>query len=107
MAARGTSDVITASGGIVSIGTDSNPAVGIEVNSPDSWAATLVVEATVDGSRWFTPKTQTPTGATGPTSFTANGRCTALVDGCAAVQVRCTSYSSGSPKITLRATRAI
>jgi len=107
MPARGESGVITASGDIVSITTEDNPSVGIEINSPNAWTATLVVEATVNGSTWYTPLTNTPLGATGSTSFTANGRCIAQAPGAAAVRVRCTAYTSGSPRVTLRATRAL
>ncbi len=107
MSARGETGLIAASGDSVSIPAEDNPAVGIEINSPDAWTATLLIEATVNGSTWFTPLTQTPTGATGAASFSANGRCVAMVAGCAAVRVRCSAYTSGSPRITLRATRAI
>lgn len=107
MSARGESGLITQSGDIISIPTDGNPAVGIEINSPDAWTATLVVEATINGSTWFTPAIRTPTGAAGSASFAANDRMIALVAGCAAARVRCSAYTSGSPRVTLRATKAI
>jgi hypothetical protein len=107
MPANGQSGVIAAAQNAVTISCEDNPSVGIEINSPDAWTATLVVEATVNGSTWYTPLTNTPLGAAGSTSFTANGRCIAQAPGAAAVRVRCTSYTSGSPRVTMRATRAL
>lgn len=91
----------------VEINLEDNPRVGIDVSG--TWVGVIDVQATINGTRWETPKVESATGGTGVSQFTpdgatANGSTFALVGGYAKLRLNASAWTSGTATIVLRAT---
>ena len=78
-----------------------NGAIGIQVTG--TWAGTLVIEATLDGTVYVALAfINANTGATvsGATGFTANGIYRTELVGVLKARVRCSAYTSGTAVVT-------
>lgn len=68
-----------------------------------TWAGTIVIEGTIDGSTWTTLEATPIPTATAVTSMTANGQWIVQTAGFAQIRARISAYTSGSVKVTIRA----
>ena len=76
-----------------------NGAAGVQVTG--TFSATLLIEATMDGTNWNTYAfINCASGAT-ETSITATGQYRTELVGVSSVRVRCSSFTSGSAAVTL------
>lgn len=76
-----------------------NGACGVQVTG--TFTATLLIEATMDGTNWGTYAfVNCATGATA-TSITAAGQFRTELVGVHSVRVRCSAYTSGTAAVTL------
>lgn len=76
-----------------------NGACGVQVTG--TFTATLLIEATIDGTNWNTYAfVDCATGSTG-TSITAAGQYRTELVGVHSARVRCSAYTSGTAVVTL------
>lgn len=114
--ASGTTDLtatasITGSAQAATIST-LNGMSSLAIDVSGTFSATLLIEATIDGTNWFGISVGPGAGSTfqndsltGSNSITV-GRNLASVSGFSGVRVRCTAYVSGTAVVVLRATAA-
>lgn len=78
----------------------------VSVQLVGTFSGTITFEATCDGTNWvaaaMTPVGQPPAYATAVTSATTTGIWSAPTNAYAGFRARCSTYSSGSPVITLK-----
>jgi len=101
---QSTTGSLTASSGAGSTvaigGLQNTGSVGVTVSG--TWSATLVFEATVDGTNWFTVPGIVQSSNVGVLSTTANGQWNAGTAGMGQFRVRASAYSSGTAVVTIR-----
>lgn len=92
------------SGDLVYLTVTGKAVVGVDVSG--TWAATLLVQGTIDGTAWTSLKWwSTGTGAeTSASSVTSNGLYRVETAGFRTICVRATPYTSGTATVTLNAT---
>lgn len=83
------------------------PSAGVvSVQITGTFSGTITFEATCDGTNWvaasMVPVGQQPAYATAVTSATAVGIWSAPTNAYTAFRARCSTYSSGSPVVTLK-----
>jgi hypothetical protein len=93
---------ITGSGQSVSLVLSGSATLGLQITG--TWVATLVPEATIDGSNWFSIEAFSVGDVASITSISANGQWRIAAGGVVQVRIRCSAYTSGSATITLQAT---
>lgn len=92
---------ISAVAGAVSINLEDNPAVGLEITG--TWVGTIIVRATINGVDVYTPAVSSPTGGSGASSFTANGRTLIFAPGASRVIVSASAWTSGIATVVMKA----
>jgi hypothetical protein len=75
----------------------------ITFNLTGTWVATLTIEASTDGTNFFTVNGVLRSGDTVASTITSNGAVTIACGGHNAVRLRCTAYTSGTIAIAYRA----
>lgn len=88
----------------VIIVTDGYSQVGIQITG--TWAGTLEFEGTINGDTWFSLDATPVPSTTSVNNTTANGAWIAQCPGTILVRVRCSTYTSGSPRVFMRAIAA-
>lgn len=79
-----------------------NGAGSAGVSISGTFSATVVPEATVDGTNWFTVSMSTPGLSTAQTSATAPGNWTVALAGYSGFRIRCSAFTSGSVTVAIR-----
>lgn len=82
------------------LGFPSVGSVGIQITG--TFSATITFEATVDGITFVALNCMPSNSATAASTATAVGAFTVSSGGYAAVRARCSTYTSGSPVLTVR-----
>lgn len=82
------------------LGLPSSGNVAVQVTG--TLSATITFEATVDGTNWVAFNMVPSNSATPASTTTAVGAWSASTGGYAGIRARCSTYSSGSPVVTVR-----
>lgn len=99
------SGTISALNATVSISTNGQSTVGIQVTG--SFTATLIVQGTTDGSTWTPTTAISLSNGTVQTTITGSFNGQANCAGLSAIRLFCSSYTSGTATVTLRASTSI
>ena len=75
---------------------------GVAVQIVGAMSATITFEVTIDGTNWVAFNMTPSNSGTAASSATAAGAFSALTLGYAGIRARCSTYSSGSPVVTVR-----
>lgn len=81
-------------------GLPSSGSVAVQITA--SFSATITFEATVDSTNWVAFNMTPTNNATPASTATAAGAWSASTGGYAGIRARCSTYSSGSPVVTIR-----
>lgn len=92
------SGTITALNGAVTLNIPTSSSVGFQITG--TWVATLIFEATVDGTNWFTIQGTTLPGGATTTTTTANNAFLTGVGGYQGFRVRASLFTSGTATVS-------
>lgn len=92
---------ITAAGASIVLVVDGFVQAALQITG--TWSGTLLVEATVDGSTYFTVDAIPIPASSSVSSITTNGQWLIQTAGFLEIRIRCSSYDAGTAQVSLRA----
>jgi hypothetical protein len=90
---------VAPAGSVVQLTTADATSVGVEITG--TFVATVLLEATMNGTLWFPVNPFTILGVGASATITAPGRCVASVADFVQVRARCSAFTSGAAVVTL------